>query len=279
MKIAITGAGGRLGTAVTELAQATGHDVVAIDRQPVVLQQRDKTVVHTADMTDYPEFEGAVAGCDALIHLAAYPGPGIAPEPAVHNNNVVASYNALRAAEVLGIERVCLASSVNAIGGVFSQRPRFDYFPLNELHPSYAEDGYSLSKRILEEQAAAFARRVAGMSIGCLRLHALREYKEMLARRSGSPEAGHKDLWGYTPMAMGARACLAAVQTDLGGCEIFYVAADDTCSPLPSMELHDRFYPDVPVHGDLSGRRSFFDSAKAERLLGIVDPGHENAPT
>lgn len=257
VRIAVTGADGRLGRAVTGLARAMGHVVVAIDRQPMVSPQLDGTLVRTADMTDYRDVEAAVAGCDALVHLAAYPGPDAAQEPVVHNNNVVASYNALRAAESGGIRRVCLASSVNAIGGAFSRQPRYDYFPVDESHPCYAEDSYSLSKRIAEEQAAAFGRRVPGMSIGCLRLHAL----------SGRADAGYKDLWGYTPLAMAARACLAAVRTDLGGYALFLVVAADTCSPRPSRELRDCYFPDVPIHGDLSGRRSFFDSAKAERTL------------
>lgn len=267
MRIAVTGSGGRLGRSVTRLAHAMGHAVVAIDRQSTVPPQRDRTFVHTADITDYRDIEAAVAGCDALVHLAAYPGPHAAQEPVVHNNNIVASYNALRAAESGGIRRVCLASSVNAIGGAFSRQPRYDYFPVDELHPCYAEDSYSLSKRIAEEQAAAFARRVPGMSIGCLRLHALKERNPAVAGVSDRTDTSHKDLWGYTPLAMAARACLAAVGTDLGGCAIFNVVAADTCSPRPSSELRDRYFPDVPVRGDLSGHRSFFDSTKAERIL------------
>ena len=36
-----------------------------------------------------------------------------------------------------------------------------------------------------------------------------------------------------------------------------------------SLELARQYYPDVPIRGDLSGHRSFFDSSKAERLLGV----------
>jgi nucleoside-diphosphate-sugar epimerase len=69
------------------------------------------------------------------------------------------SYNALCVAVDLGIKRVSLASSVNSIGmrksqlrqssadqSVFSQRPKYDYFPLDEKHPFRPEDPYSLSK-------------------------------------------------------------------------------------------------------------------------------------
>lgn len=263
MRIAITGAGGRLGRVLTELAHSMGHHVVAVDREPSVTRQRDGIVVRAVDVTDYRDALGAIAGCDTMVHLAAYTAPNAAPEPVVHNDNVVASYNVLHAAAAARVRRICLASSVNAIGGMFSRQPRYDYFPVDELHPCYAEDPYSLSKRIAEEQAAAFARRVPGVSVGCLRLHVLRERDE----GSHCDDVSYRDLWGYTPLAMAARACLAAVTTDLGGCEIFYVVAADTLSSRPSRELRDHYFPDVPVRGDLSGRRSFFNSAKAERTL------------
>lgn len=267
MRLAVSGAGGRLGRAVLDLACSAGHQVIAIDRAPATQADRDGVLSYNADVTDYAQFLAAVAGADALIHLAAYTAPHAAPEPIVHNNNVVASYNALAVAEATGITRICVTSSVNAIGGVFSRQPRFDYFPVDESHPSYAEDGYSLSKWIAEQQAAAFARRLPGVSIACLRLHALRERDEMAARLADPPDAGRNDLWGYTPLPAAARACLNAVTTDLSGCEVFYVVAADTFSPEPSEALRARYYPDVPVRGDLSGHRAFFDSSKAEKVL------------
>ena len=84
--------------------------------------------------------------------MAAIPAPGHHPDHEVHNNNVMGSYNALRAAVEVGIQRVCQASSVNATGLAYSRWPHFDYFPLDEEHPTYNEDPYSLSKWICEEQ-------------------------------------------------------------------------------------------------------------------------------
>jgi nucleoside-diphosphate-sugar epimerase len=252
---------------VLDLALAEGHQVTAIDRSSVDFPDRIGARSRTVDLTDYPRFLDAVAEADALIHLAAYTSPSGAPEPVVHNNNVVASYNALAVAEAAGITRVCLASSVNAIGGVYSKEPRYDYFPVDEAHPTYAEDGYSMSKWAAEQQAAAFARRLPGLSVACLRLHALRDRERIVSRLPQHPDAGRKDLWGYTPMTAAARACLNAVNRDLGGCEVFYVVASDTWRPEPSAELRDRYYPDVAVRGDLSGHKSFFDSSKAAKLL------------
>src|SRR5690606_33548189 len=160
MRIAITGASGRVGRAVIALAIEQGHEVVSIDRvEPEPGTLPEGVTVVQANITDYAAFEAAMQGCDALIHLAAYPSPGGHPDYEVHNNNVVGSYNALSAAARLGIKRACQASSINAVGAVYSRKPRYDYFPLDEQHPTYNEDPYSLSKWICEAQAESCGRR------------------------------------------------------------------------------------------------------------------------
>ena len=56
----------------------------------------------------------------------------------------------------------------------------------------------------------------------------------------------------------------------LRGHEVLFVVAPDTASDTPTVELARTYHPDVAVRGDLSGRRSFFDSSKAQRLLGWI---------
>jgi nucleoside-diphosphate-sugar epimerase len=272
MRIAVTGAGGRLGSLVVSRASACEHEVIAIDRTAIGLPDHTSVVrSYTFDLTDYGSLVSALRGCDALIHLAAYVNPWLAPEPTVHNANVVSSYNALAAAEANGIRRVCLASSVNAIGGFYSSVPRYDYFPIDEEHPCYAEDAYSLSKWSAEQQAQAFVRRAPDMSVVALRLHAIIDDDEKQARWQHStdrPARGSKDLWGYTPDFMAAQAALNAVTRDIDGMEIVYVVADDTLSATASDRLAARFYPEVPLRAPLPGHRSFFDTTKYHKLLG-----------
>jgi UDP-glucose 4-epimerase len=52
------------------------------------------------------------------------------------------------------------------------------------------------------------------------------------------------------------------------GHEVFFIVAPDTAVDGPSLELARVHYPEVPVRGDFGGNRSFFDSGRAERLLG-----------
>lgn len=271
MKIAVTGGSGRIGKAIVEMALSQGHSVVSIDRVKPESNhdQADITYVQ-ADLTNYSAFENALNGCDALIHMAAIPAPGRHPDHEVHNNNVVTSYNALRAAAEVGIQRVCQASSVQATGLAYSRWPRFDYFPLDEEHPTYNEDPYSLSKWICEEQGNSFARRYGGMSISSMRFHGVVPERATVAQEKGysQTKAAAKALWAYTRFDAAARACLLSLAADIKGHEVFYITAPDTVADVPSLELKQKFFPDVPVRDDLSGYKSFFNSSKTERLLG-----------
>lgn len=270
MHIAVTGGCGQIGSVVVALAAAQGHTVVNIDSRPAPVEPSQPGVTAVqAELTDYDAFVNAIAGCDALIHLAAIPSPVHHLDHIVHNNNVVSSYNGLMAAATLGIRRVCLASSINATGAFFSRCPRFDYFPLDEQHPTYNEDGYSLSKWIGEQQADSVARRYEQMGIASLRLHGTRlEPPPPLDPETDLARLAAKQLWGWTRLDAAAAACLLALTATFTGHEIFYIVAPETMMAVPSLDLRASFYPDVPVCGDLSGRRSFFTCAKAERMLG-----------
>lgn len=271
MRIAVTGGSGELGRHLVPYLLAAGHDVVSIDRAPPATPHDPpaRSAEHvTADVCDFETLADCLRGCQALIHLAAHRSPVGQPAPVVYGENTLGSYNVLHAAATLGIRRLCLASSINAIGGAYSGSPHYDYFPLDERHPSYAEDSYSLSKWVMEQQAAAFARQYDGLSIASLRFHWLLESHARAAQLTaalGAKAARH--LWGYTLLLEADRACLLALTADFSGHEIFYIAAPRIADPEPALELARRHYPGTPVRGDLLGQVGFFDCRKAERLL------------
>lgn len=281
MHIAVTGSNGELGRSLIPYLLEHHHTVVSIDRAlPTTIDRAQRTVLQhlVADTRNFGELVGCMRGCDALIHLAAHRSPTNHPDMVVYNDNTAGSYNALSAAATLGINRVCLASSINAIGGAFSRQPRYDYFPLNEQHPNYAEDPYSLSKWVGEQQADAFARRYADMRIASLRFHALVPGYERAAAFTATPsDAVIKHLWAYTTLPEASRACLLALTADFAAHEAFYIVAPRTAAGEASLALAQQHYPNVPVRGDLSGHNSFFDCSKAERVLGWRHEDDRNA--
>jgi UDP-glucose 4-epimerase len=225
------------------------------------------------DTTDYQDLVVGIRGADALIHLAAYPSPRGHADHVVHNNNVVSSYNALSAAVELGIRRVCQASSINATGAAYSRRPRYDYLPLDECHPTYAEDPYSLSKWICEEQGDCFARLHGDLSIASMRFHAVVPSREVAVERLAGGPALAKHLWGYTRADAAAGACLASLTAGFAGHEAFYLVAPRTMMPeRPTADLVLEHFPDVPLRRSLRGEEGLYDCSKAARLLGWRHP-------
>lgn len=269
MKIAVTGGSGGLGRAITKEALSLGHSVVSIDRvMPEGADEREDLRFVQADAGDFEKLSSAFEGCDALIHMAAIPSPGRHSSHVIHNNNVVSSYNALQAAVEHGIMRICQASSVNAIGLSFSRVPRHDYFPIDELHPNYSEEPYSLSKWICEQQGDCFARRYEDIRIASMRFHwvvADRATAGENFNQENGREAMH--LWGYTRFDSAARACVLSLNADFKGHEVFYIMGADSTNDIPSEELAAKYFPNVPITGDLSGNRCFFSTEKAQRML------------
>ncbi|WDR06176.1 NAD(P)-dependent oxidoreductase [Devosia rhodophyticola] len=270
MKIALTGASGRVGRRIAAMALEQGHSLVCIDQQPAHPSLKHEGVRFIqAEMADYDALVEAFAGCDALIHMAAIPSPGRHPDHVIHNNNVVGSYNALRAAAEHGIMRICQASSVNAIGHAFSRHARYDYFPLDEAHPNYNEEPYSLSKWICEQQADSFVRRYEEMRIASMRFHYVVPERSVAAEfyPVDSP-VPYTHLWAWTHQDAAADACMRSLVAPFDGHEVFYIVAPITTVDAPSLKLAAEHFPNVPIHADLPDNRSFFSSAKAEKILG-----------
>jgi UDP-glucose 4-epimerase len=275
MNIGLTGVSGRFGTVVTRLLLAEGHRVRGIDRAEPAQPLPDGVAFAQDDLSDRARLSALLCGCDALIHLAAIPQPRSDPPEVVFGNNVLTSYNALLAAVDCGIRKICLASSINAIGGAYSKDARYDYFPVDEQHPTYNEDAYSLSKWVMEAQADSIARAHPGLTISSLRIHGLGKRVE----RSGPDDptipadrrhAVRNHLWAYVDVQSAARATLLALHADFTGHEVFFIVAPRTIfgASTASADLAARHYPGTPVHKSLPGNAGFYDCSKADRLLG-----------
>jgi len=275
MRIAVTGCNGRVGKRVVELALRRGHTVVGIDYIPEAEQQAVQHPQFTflqADLKDYKVVTTALEGSEGVVHLAAFPDPGDY-EVTTHNSNVVISWNILRACAELKINRIAQASTVNVITMVYSQSCKFEYFPIDEMHPCLPDEPYGLSKVICELQADTIVRRYPSMRIATLRLHWSLPNRSLA--RHDDPTRRSKDLWGYVQEDSAADAFLLALSGEGGkwsGHEAFFITAPVVASDEDTKELRRVFWPDVPITAgkDVSGRTGFFDCGKAERLLGWV---------
>lgn len=273
MKIAITGARGTVGRTAVKVCSAAGHRTVQINRTEQEYDGTAQSEMKTTDVAnDYNATVEAFKGCDAVIHLAALPDPVGKPDWKVHNNNVNSSFNGFHAAGSLGIKRVCYASSVNAVGLAFSNRPlHFDYFPIDEDAPQRPTDSYALAKEEAESQARSFVEWFPGMNIACLRIHEVAPLKSVQKEhRERWEQSAVRQLWGWVNPEAVARASLLAVEKadNLGGCQVLNIVAPTTTQDTPSDGLARKYYPKTQIRRDMSGNRGFWTTEKACKLLG-----------
>ncbi len=161
-RIAVTGGSGRLGRYVVE--ELAGHArVTVLDVTPPAAGIAYAAV----DVLDLDAVAAALAGHDAVVHLAALDDGVPATDKAYFETNVQGSWNVLHAADELGIRKVVLASSSAAQGLGPRDKPPF-YLPIDEDHPPRPSGAYGLSKLLVETIAASFARR-GRMATVCLR--------------------------------------------------------------------------------------------------------------
>ncbi len=286
MRIALTGADGRLGSATILALRARDHEVIGIDTRPIATGGVRRI---QADLRDLGQTYGALAGADAVIHLAAIPSPTGQPPEVVFTTNITSTFNVFEAAATLGIRRVVYASSVSALG--FPWQHQWSeplYLPIDEEHPLLPQDCYGLSKATGEEIAAAYARRGAGSALSLRFSTILSEeaYESMTAGARRDPGSQAHLLWASVDLRDAANACVLAVEATLQGHQPLYVTADDTTADLPTEELLDRFFPRVPRRpGERPARWSLLDISRARVAIGyqpryhgrqeILPPGSE----
>lgn len=276
LRVLVTGGSGGLGRWVVGELSAHGFEVVSADRCPP-----EATAAHaehvTLDLTDVGGVTRALAGCTALVHLAAIPAPGGVPDEVVFGNNAVTTFSVLQAAAQLEVARVVVASSTAALGAAFAPYPFGPrYVPIDEAHPLSPHDPYALSKEVGERTCAAFSRRT-GMSVFALRFHLIAQPGEAARRAAAfdpASEAAARELGGYVDVRDAARACRLSLERQGRaphlGFEVFNVTAADTLSRLPTLELVRQHFPEVEVRGALAGCSSAWSNDKARRLLGYA---------
>lgn len=274
MRIALTGSSGKLGSVVARELRAAGHRVVGLDR----VGDRDPDFVRV-DLTDYGQVVDALTavgdthdGFDALVHLAAIPAPGLAPDVATFHNNIATTFNVFWAATRLGIDRIVYASSETVLGLPFDVPP--PYVPVDEDYPARPESVYSLVKHLEEQLAIELVRWNPTLSITALRFSNVMGPADYAAfPYDADPRERKWNLWGYIDARDGAQAVQRALEVAPAGFDRFIIAAADTVTTRPNAELLAEVFPDVPIRGEIGEHATLLSIDKARRLLGY-EPRH-----
>ncbi len=282
-RVAVTGGSGRLGRhVVAELAAYC--DVTVVDIAPPA----GDPAYAAADVLDLDAVRTALAGQQAVVHLAAIDVAHEATEEAFFRTNVQGTWNVLQAAEEAGVRKVIVCSSSSAVGLGRDHPPQ--YLPIDEDHPMAPTDAYGMSKQVCEAIAGGFARRGA-LEVLCIRpcLVAFPGFVHDMATRlatadggtapaAPAPEWSRETLADPLPMtrtfvspvdaARCFRHALAAQGVPFG---VFYAAAADSCSPLPTVEVVAREYghtPDVRGAYAADPQAGAYNIGRAREMLG-----------
>lgn len=272
MRVLVTGANGKLGTATVRELVALGYEVRGADRVvPVPSAWPEGARYVQIDLLDVGQVAYAMHGCDAVIHLGAVPAPYGLPDEVLFRNNTGATFATLQAASLLGIKRAAIASSGSAYGMAWAPQPLFPrYAPIDEAHPLMNHDAYGVGKEVDERVAEMFCRR-DGMSIAALRFHwvaTAEEQRQSATDHQAHPEQGANGLWGYVDLRDAARACRLAIEAAPFGFAPLNIVAADTLSSLPTEEAIRRFTPATDLRTPLPGFTGGFAIERAKVVIG-----------
>ena len=272
--IIVTGGSGKAGRACIRELKEHGYEVTSIDQtRPAGSDVRFSLV----DLTDFGQTMAALSAIDervakvsGVVHLAAIPAPGLAPNPVIFETNILSTYNVFEAARQLGIKNIVWASSETVLGLPFATPP--PYVPVDEEYAGRPESAYSLSKLLGEEMAKQFCRWDPELKIFGLRFSNIME-PEDYAVFADFQDDGKKrkwNLWGYIDARDAAQAVRLALESKLKGAEVFIIANAETVMAASNEELLRQEFPEVPRKRAFATNETLLSIEKARRVLGYA---------
>lgn len=160
-RVLVTGAGGFIGSHLTELLVERGYEVKAfvrynsknswgwLEHSPV---SKDIEII-TGDIRDYDSVYKALEGCDSVFHLAALIGiPYSYISPLAYiKTNIEGTYNVLQASRERNLSNIMTTSTSETYGTA-------QYVPIDEKHPLVGQSPYSATKISADQIAISYHR-------------------------------------------------------------------------------------------------------------------------
>ncbi|TGA92098.1 NAD(P)-dependent oxidoreductase [Streptomyces sp. MZ04] len=189
--VALTGASGKIGSALRLQLRDHVAQLVLVDRVPPVepLAANERSV--TVDLRDAAATAEALSGVEAVVHMAGIPDE--APFADLLEANVLCTHHVLEAARRNVISRTVLASSNRAAG--FHPNSHLTR-PQDAVRP----DGlYGVSKVAVEALGRMYADKF-GLSVSCLRIGSFEDVPS--EARHLATWLSHRDAGGFVREAL-----------------------------------------------------------------------------
>lgn len=290
MKVLVTGGNGEVGEAVVNELRRHHTVRVADIRLPDAAGRAPDVEWLACDLTDQGAADAAVAGQEAVVHLAAIPNSFTAPGTEILRVNMLSSFTVAEACKSHGVAKVIYAGSDSGMGfGIRSRNYRPLYLPIDAAHPCWPHESYSLTKYFGERLFAEYARAFGIPTVSIRLLYVLLErrcrdeFLDALAHRGDARRADW--MGGYVMPQDVAGMVAAALAYDMRGSspdhpfEIFFAHAEDTLNSLftdrTTLEQARLLWGDPPPVTDgnpyvANPRAPFYDIASTKALLGYT---------
>jgi dTDP-glucose 4,6-dehydratase len=158
-KVLVTGAGGFIGSHLTERLVELGHEVRAfvhynsasnwgwLEKSPYIKDIE----VYAGDIRDFDSARNAMKGCKEVYHLAALIGiPYSYDSPLAYiKTNIEGTYNVLENSRLLDLENIIITSTSETYGTAKT-------VPIAEDHPLIGQSPYSASKIAADQLALSY---------------------------------------------------------------------------------------------------------------------------
>jgi nucleoside-diphosphate-sugar epimerase len=278
-----------IGKWVVKRLSEAGHTIRSLDRAAQPLENSWEHL--PGDIRDLSLVRRAVQGTEAVVHLAAIPYDIPNGEEMIISTNLLGTWNIFQACAEAGVKRVVYFSSINALGHAEARPNPELYLPMDDDVPHYVARAYNTSKHLSEELCRAFAN-LHGITSASLRPTAvLHPDDERMRWWNFIPEDRRnqfmaKDFFSYVDVRDVSDAALLGLTASFEGHQAFLLAAEDCASKMPTSELVEQYYPQLPwpkiTKEEYLGSnpyRSLVDCSKAKAMLGwqptisMRDPG------
>jgi nucleoside-diphosphate-sugar epimerase len=286
MRIFFTGGTGKAGKHVIPYLLDQGHRVLNVDLKPLEHPRVDNLIADITDsgqmfnaMSSYANFDemelgNGVPEFDAVVHFAAVPRILIKPDNETFRVNTIGTYNVIEAAVKLGIKKIIIASSETTYGICFSDgKTDPKALPLEEDYDVDPMDSYGLSKVVNEKTARSFQRRT-GFDIYALRIGNVvepHEYEELFPHYFTHPEVRRRNAFCYIDARDLGQIVDLCLKKDGLGYQVFNAGNDHNGAIMPTKELAERFFPNVPIIRELGEHEALFSNRKIREMLGFKE--------
>ena len=286
MRLFFTGGSGKAGKHVVPYLLDQGHRVMNVDLTPLDHPGVDNLTVDVTDsgqvfnaMSSYAGLDELESGngipkFDAVVHFAAVPRILLKPDNETFRINTMGTYNVIEAAVKLGIKKIIIASSETTYGICFSDgQTSPKTLPLEEEYDVDPMDSYGLSKVVNEKTARSFQRR-SGFDIYALRIGNViepHEYAELFPHYFKHPEVRRRNAFCYIDARDLGQIVDLCLKNDGLGFQVFNAGNDENGAVIPTKELAETFFPNVPITRELGEHEALFSNLKIREVLGFKE--------